>query len=79
MAQLGELDAEGRAKARLLARTITGRSGEQRELFEPLPSPSARVAKAKALILGVLGRGVGNQAGAASPAPAWSEAEETTT
>jgi len=33
VAQLGELDAEGRAKARALARTITGRS-EQRELFE---------------------------------------------
>ena len=34
VAQLGELDAEGRAKARALARTITGRSSEQRELFE---------------------------------------------
>jgi transposase len=33
VAQLGELDAEGRAKARALARTITGRE-EQRELFE---------------------------------------------
>jgi hypothetical protein len=33
VAQLGELDAEGRAQARLLARRITGR-GEQRELFE---------------------------------------------
>ena len=33
VAQLGELDAEGRAKARALARTITGRV-EQRELFE---------------------------------------------
>jgi hypothetical protein len=33
VAQLGELDAEGRAKARALARTITGREG-QRELFE---------------------------------------------
>ena len=33
MAQLGELDAEGRAKARALARTITGRD-DQRELFE---------------------------------------------
>lgn len=31
--QLGELDAEGRARARLLARRITGR-GDQRELFE---------------------------------------------
>lgn len=33
VAQLGELDAQGRAKARALARTITGR-GDQRELFE---------------------------------------------
>jgi transposase len=33
VAQLGELDAEGRAKAQALARTITGRD-EQRELFE---------------------------------------------
>jgi transposase len=33
VAQLGELDSEGRAQARLLAREITGRS-EQRELFE---------------------------------------------
>ena len=38
-----------------------------------------RAAKAKALILGVLGRGVGDQAGAASAAPAWSKEEETTT
>jgi len=33
VAQLGELDAQGRAKARALARTITGRA-EQHELFE---------------------------------------------
>lgn len=33
VAQLGELDAQGRTKARALARTITGR-GDQRELFE---------------------------------------------
>jgi transposase len=33
VAQLGELDAQGRAKAKALAREITGRS-EQRELFE---------------------------------------------
>jgi transposase len=33
VAQLGELDAEGRAKAKALARQITGR-GHQRELFE---------------------------------------------
>jgi transposase len=33
VAQLGELDAEGRAKAKALARQITGRGG-QRELFE---------------------------------------------
>lgn len=33
VAQLGELDARGRAKARMLARQLTGRA-EQRELFE---------------------------------------------
>ena len=33
VAQLGELDADGRAKAKALARQITGR-GDQRELFE---------------------------------------------
>jgi hypothetical protein len=33
VAQQGELDAEGRAKARSLARQITGR-GEQHELFD---------------------------------------------
>jgi transposase len=33
VAQLGELDAEGRAKAKALARQITGR-GDQRDLFE---------------------------------------------
>ena len=33
VAQLGELDAKGRAQAKLLARQITGR-GDQRELFE---------------------------------------------
>jgi transposase len=37
VAQLGELDAEGRTRARMLARRITGRS-EQRELFEELPA-----------------------------------------
>ena len=36
VAYLGELDAEGRAKARALARRITGR-GDQRELFEAAP------------------------------------------
>jgi transposase len=34
VAHLGELDAQGRAQARALAREMTGR-GEQRELFEP--------------------------------------------
>jgi hypothetical protein len=33
VAQLGELDAQGRARAKALARAITGR-GDQRELFE---------------------------------------------
>lgn len=36
VAQLGELDAEGRAQARMLARQITGR-GDQVELFEERP------------------------------------------
>ena len=40
VAQLGELDAEGRAHARALARTITG-TREQSDLFVPLP-PAAR-------------------------------------
>ena len=43
VAHLGELDAEGRAKAHALARQITGR-GDQRELFEdapPLPQSAA--------------------------------------
>ena len=33
VAQLGELDAEGRVRAKLLAQEITGRA-DQRELFE---------------------------------------------
>lgn len=37
VAQLGELDAAGRASARQLARRITGRTAEQRELFESDP------------------------------------------
>jgi len=41
VAQLGELDAEGRAKAQALARQITGR-GDQRSLFEaPGSAPAA--------------------------------------
>ena len=45
IAHLGELDAAGRAKARALARRITG-GEEQRELFEAAPGPeqSVRVA-----------------------------------
>jgi hypothetical protein len=43
VAQLGELDAEGRAKAKALARQITGR-GDQRELFE---EPATGEATAK--------------------------------
>lgn len=35
VAQLGELDAAGRASARQLAQRMTGRSAEQQELFEP--------------------------------------------
>jgi transposase len=40
VAHLGELDASGRARARLLARQITGR-GDQRELFEETPEAAA--------------------------------------
>jgi transposase len=43
VAHLGELDAEGRAKAKALARQITGR-GEQRELFEESGRGEATVA-----------------------------------
>jgi transposase len=43
VAQLGELDAEGRAKARLLAQQITG-SAPQRELFEAAVPDVQRVA-----------------------------------
>ena len=41
VAQLGELDAEGRAKARALAHAITGRSSGQRELFEEVTEETA--------------------------------------
>ena len=41
VAQLGELDAEGRAKARALAHAITGRSSGQRELFEDVTDETA--------------------------------------
>ena len=34
VAQLGELDAKGRAKAKLLARSMTGRDSGQRDFFE---------------------------------------------
>jgi len=40
VAQLGELDAKGRAKAKVLARQITGR-GDQRDLFEDTASAEA--------------------------------------
>jgi transposase len=43
VAQLGELDAEGRARARALARTITGRD-DQRELFEAAVADATPVA-----------------------------------
>ena len=43
VAQLGELDAQGRAKAKALARSITGRGDEERQgdLFEPATAPVA--------------------------------------
>jgi len=43
VAHLGELDGEGRARARSLALKITGR-GEQHELFEPRAAASEAVA-----------------------------------
>jgi len=43
VAQLGELDAQGRARARALARTITGRA-DQRELFEATSADTTPVA-----------------------------------
>jgi transposase len=43
VAQLGELDAEGRAKATALARQMMGRA-EQRELFEAPPAPTESVS-----------------------------------
>ena len=43
VAQLGELDARGRAKAKLLARTITGRDSGQRDFFEAEPERDQRV------------------------------------
>ena len=45
VAQLGELDAEGRAKAKALARQITGR-GDQGELFEA-SAPLAETARVR--------------------------------
>ena len=42
VAHLGELDAEGRTRARALARRLTGR-GEQRELFEAAPTGETTV------------------------------------
>jgi transposase len=44
VAQLGELDGEGRLRARSLARRITGRSTEQAELFEEQLELPQRVA-----------------------------------
>jgi hypothetical protein len=41
VAHLGELDAEGRARAKALARSIAGDHGSQRELFEPDESVEA--------------------------------------
>jgi transposase len=44
IAQLGELDAQGRAQAKLLARTMTGRDTNQGDLFEAPTSPTESVA-----------------------------------
>ena len=43
VAHLGELDAQGRAKAKELARRITGRSSTQRDLFESPAASEERV------------------------------------
>jgi transposase len=42
--QLGELDSQGRANAKLLARSMTGRDGDQRDLFEASPANARAVA-----------------------------------
>ena len=44
VAQLGELDEEGRAKARALARAVTGRAGVEPDLFEDRNSGEETVA-----------------------------------
>ena len=44
VANLGELDAQGRAKAKALAREITGRPGQQRDFFEADAKMDATVA-----------------------------------
>ena len=81
VAQLGELDAEGRAHARALARTITG-AREQSDLFVPLPgrgpagsdSPGSGARGARAALRRRLARldavaraAAGYAAGAAAP------------
>ena len=47
VAQLGELDAQGHAKAKLLARTITGRDTQQRDLFESAPTTTEPPVKVR--------------------------------
>ena len=44
VAQLGELDAQGRASARLLAQQMMGGAGQQQELFEADPGPERSLA-----------------------------------
>jgi len=44
VAQLGELDSQGRASAKLLARSMTGRDAGQRDLFEAPPANTQTVA-----------------------------------
>src|SRR5207244_6376184 len=80
-AHLGELDGEGRVRARLLAQAITGRA-DQRELFEAGPAAEhavairvdrGRVERARALgdvWLGwALWRGRGGGAAGTAPLP----------
>jgi len=51
VAQLGELDAEGRARAAVLARKISGRAQAQGKLFEPTTSIAAAAVRLDAVRL----------------------------
>lgn len=59
VAQLGELDAQGRARAKALARSITGEI-EQSELFAPVPERGEPVAVRLDRVRLERGRGFGD-------------------